>query len=770
MTSTGVPPRVDVFRGARAYTCADLHNENRETRQVTMYSSQFQRLMISTLVALALSACGSDGKDGTPNRNGTGGSSALVDVSSEPAGANCASGGQRIDYGQDTNRNNVLDAGEVTGTRYACTDGSSALVDITPEPAGANCAHGGNRVDHGQDANSNAVLDASEITGTQYVCNGAPPVTYTIGGTVTGLTGSLVLQNNSDVFLTMSASGSFTFGPRVVSGDDYAVSVQTQPPGQTCTVSNGSGDATANVTDVQVTCTTHPLTLVNITPAADATDVDRTASLSMEFSAALDAAKVVPANVTLTSAGGDQPIALSVSGTQLTAVPTRQLLPATTYTLQASTNVEGIHGEQLAAAASGSFTTQDGRWGTAVLAETNDAGTAQNPQIAVDANGNAIVVWQQSDGTRNNIWANRYTPDSGWGTAVLIENNDASNAITPHVAMDADGNALAVWEQFSGPYPSVWANRYTAGLGWATPTLIETNNLEWIVNPRVAFDAAGNAMAVWEQGNGSPFRVWSNRYTAELGWGTPTLAETHETPAGVTFKSLRLVMSPNGSAVAVWLEPSESWLSPWTNRYTVGAGWGTPIVLEDDTGTAQSLDVAMNANGNVVTVWYQQEGTRNNIWSNVSTPDGRWGTATLVETEDSEAWYPRIAMDAQGNALAVWQQHQGTHFTIRANRYTPEDGWGTASVIQSDVTQAAASPQIVVDAAGNALAVWHQSGTLWSNRYTNDGGWGTAAPIDPDQAADATLGTIAIDASGNALATWGQVDGAHEDIYVNRFD
>lgn len=58
----------------------------------------------------------------------------------------------------------------------------------------------------------------------------------------------------------------------------------------------------------------------------------------MVFSAALDAAKVIPANVTLTSAAGDQPITLIVSGAQMTA---------TTGTPAVALNVvhvEGLHG------------------------------------------------------------------------------------------------------------------------------------------------------------------------------------------------------------------------------------------------------------------------------------------------------------------------------------------------------------------------------------------------------------------------------------------
>ena len=47
-------------------------------------------------------------------------------------------------------------------------------------------------------------------------------------------------------------------------------------------------------------------------------------------------------------------------------------------------------------------------WGTAELIETENFFGAVRPQIAVDGSGNAIAVWQQHDGTRENIWANRF--------------------------------------------------------------------------------------------------------------------------------------------------------------------------------------------------------------------------------------------------------------------------------------------------------------------------------------------------------------------------
>src|SRR5229473_1751033 len=96
-------------------------------------------------------------------------------------------------------------------------------------------------------------------------CSGVPKSgspgsgSFTVGGTVTGLTGTgLVLQNNAGDNLAITANGTFTFKTAVASGQPYNVSVSTPPstPSQTCTVASGTGTATANVTGVQVTCST----------------------------------------------------------------------------------------------------------------------------------------------------------------------------------------------------------------------------------------------------------------------------------------------------------------------------------------------------------------------------------------------------------------------------------------------------------------------------------------------------------------------------------
>ena len=159
-------------------------------------------------------------------------------------------------------------------------------------------------------------------------------------------------------------------------------------------------------------------------------------------------------------------------------------------------------------------TSADKAWGTATLIETDNAGGATRPQIAVDASGNALAVWRQSDGTRLNIWANRFTAaTSSWGTAALIETDNLGDASSPQIAFDASGNALAVWSQFDGTRPNIWANRFTAATNsWGTAALIETDNAGGAVNPQLAFDASGNALAVWQQSDGTRFNIWTNTF------------------------------------------------------------------------------------------------------------------------------------------------------------------------------------------------------------------------------------------------------------------
>ncbi len=125
--------------------------------------------------------------------------------------------------------------------------GATYSVTVKTQPANQTCVV----------STGTGTVSSANVTDVVVACTTNDGVTtYTIGGTVSGLTGTLVLQNNSGDNKTISADGAFTFTTPVADGGNYHVTVKTQPTGQTCSVTNESGTVSgANVTNVAVTCT-----------------------------------------------------------------------------------------------------------------------------------------------------------------------------------------------------------------------------------------------------------------------------------------------------------------------------------------------------------------------------------------------------------------------------------------------------------------------------------------------------------------------------------
>ena len=114
-------------------------------------------------------------------------------------------------------------------------------------------------------------------TGASVTVTSGSPSTYTIGGSISGLNGTVVLQNNAGDNLSTSSNGSFTFATALNDSSNYVVSVLTQPSGQTCSVTSGSGAISgANVTNVAVNCLTNDV----IAPVVTAITVPPTSSSS----------------------------------------------------------------------------------------------------------------------------------------------------------------------------------------------------------------------------------------------------------------------------------------------------------------------------------------------------------------------------------------------------------------------------------------------------------------------------------------------------------
>jgi hypothetical protein len=357
-------------------------------------------------------------------------------------------------------------------------------------------------------------------------------------------------------------------------------------------------------------------------------------------------------------------------------------------------------------------------WGTPAQVQTSTE-DSNAPAIIIDSTGNALAVWDGTpDGVHVYIYASRYTAASGWSAEVQISGPTAQSGTTD-IAGDANGDAVALWVQFDGAQNTAWSAHYTVAGGWS-PSVAVGNGAGAARSSRLAMDADGNVLTVWAQSDGTRNNIWSNRYDAVTGWGAAALIETDD--AG-TAAFPRVKFDSHGNAIAVWSQSNGMVATVRSNRYVAGAGWGSAIPIENvHAGDAGLARLAVDPSGDAVVVWEQSDGARVSIWSNRYSIGSGWGTETMIQpTPAGDAAEPWVDIDSHGNALTVWTQSDGTHTTIWGNRYLAGTGWGTAGPIETNTTSDASTASVVMDANGAALAVWEQvdagRDNIWANRF-----------------------------------------------------
>ena len=116
---------------------------------------------------------GQPGTNGQDGADGIDGSNALIATSNEPAGANCANGGVKIEAGVDDNGNGQLESNEVDSTQYICDGGSTVntmLTTVIEALSTTEWAHiGGSEISHGLDNGdgggtaANGQLESGEV-------------------------------------------------------------------------------------------------------------------------------------------------------------------------------------------------------------------------------------------------------------------------------------------------------------------------------------------------------------------------------------------------------------------------------------------------------------------------------------------------------------------------------------------------------------------------------------------------------------------------------
>jgi hypothetical protein len=398
--------------------------------------------------------------------------------------------------------------------------------------------------------------------------------------------------------------------------------------------------------------------------------------------------------------------------------------------------------------------------------------SAWDAQIAFDPAGNAVAVWSRaSSGGANPVIQAAVRPRvSGlWGPPQDLS-LAAQAASDPQIGFDGAGNAVAVWMGYSGITPLIQAAIRPAATGvWSAPQDISGTG-QRAEHPQLAVDPAGNAVAVWD---GYPAAVQAAVRPAGGTWQAPENVSAAGRAAGFP----EVALDEAGNAVAVWMSYLDGThaVVQAAVRPAASGVWQSPQDLSAVGQHAYSPEVAVDPPGNAVAVWQTNDGTHSIVQAAVRpAASGVWQTPQDLSAAGQDAWYSQVALDPSGNAIAIWDRwNGGTEIVQAALRPVASGVWETPKDV-SGACEYAHLPQIALDGAGNAVAVWERWNGTTSTvsgavRPAASGAWQTSEDVSV-VGRDAHRAQVALDPDGNGIAVWSRYDGTNFIVQAARYD
>lgn len=296
----------------------------------------------------------------------------------------------------------------------------------------------------------------------------------------------------------------------------------------------------------------------------------------------------------------------------------------------------------------------DGRFGApVVVSPPGDLGSY--PDVAVAADGSALVVWVPQSPGPDPLRARGVTPDGGRGPVLTVSARDASVA-APALAVTPGGDAVVVWRQDLGASGPVFASVRTKGAPFTPPRRVSAANV-YADQIDVAVDPRGRATAVWAQAAGAN--------------GVPRAAAAWTSGRGRPFGPVQVVSAPGVEAIGagVAVDGRGTALTAWVGvppdgqagasvaqaaTRPAGGRFGPSRTLDRAQGPVsfERPAVAVAADGRAVAAWERDLPTgRSEVRAAVG-PAGRLGRVATVSRGDGG--FPRVAMSGAAGAVAVW--------------------------------------------------------------------------------------------------------------------
>ncbi len=358
---------------------------------------------------------------------------------------------------------------------------------------------------------------------------------------------------------------------------------------------------------------------------------------------------------------------------------------------------------------------------------TYTTSTQALPAVAVDADGDVFVSWDSfgQDGSSWGIYGQRFNA-AGTKIGVELQVNTYTTSLQQRssVAVDADGDAFVIWERGGqdGSGLGIYGQRFDAtGMKVGGEFQVNTHTTNSQLNSSVAVDADGDAVVVWQSlyQDGSALGIYGQRFNsagAKVGGEFPINTYTTN---GQTFPSVAL--DADGDALTVWgsFGQDGSDYGVYGQRFnSAGAKVGVEFQINTYTTSFQVIpSVAVDADGDAIVVWSSlgQDGSTYGVYGQRFNSSGaKVGVELPINTYSTSGQsYQSVAMDADGDAVVVWEStsQDGNGLGIYGQRFNSAGAKvGVEFQINTYTTSAQRFPSVAMDADGDAVVVWMSDG------------------------------------------------------------
>lgn len=346
-----------------------------------------------------------------------------------------------------------------------------------------------------------------------------------------------------------------------------------------------------------------------------------------------------------------------------------------------------------------------------------------------------------------------------WSAPVTLSQPDQS-VDDSHVAVSGNGTAIAVWARSNGAHDVVQASLRSPGGDFGAPIDLSTGGAS-ATSPSVAVDDAGNAIVAWRRLDGNPI-IRVARRAAGGSFGAPVDVSL----ADRSSSSPEVALAPSGEAIVVWRSTDGPETLAMASIAPPGGDFGAPIELSARGTRSARAGVAMDAAGNAIAVW-ERDGV---IRARIRPAGGSFGS-TIDLTAPGMASGPTVAMNAGGDAIVAWSRSDGANRIVQARMRPAGGAFGPTDDAISSPGEDADGATAALDAAGGAIVAWSRSDganeRVQAASAPAGGSFGAPVDLSPS-GGDAFSPALAIDPAGDAVVAWSTETGPDQIVQAAR--